>query len=149
MKELKIVYMNSSHLISLAELEEECFSEPWTLNGLKQELSNPNACFLVATINNETVGYIGCYYIVPEGFITNIAIFKQFRRKGIAKALLRDLFKFSKMKKIKSISLEVRASNSNAINLYKKVGLQKVGIRKNFYSLPREDAIIMTKWFNY
>ena len=85
--------------------------------------------------------------MLDEGYITNVAVFPQYRKKGVATALIKRVFELAREKKLAFVSLEVRVSNSNAIALYKKAGFKEEGRRKSFYRDPREDALIMTKRF--
>ncbi len=143
----KITDMSEGHIDSIAALEKQCFSMPWSKNSLINELSNVNSHFLVAIDENERVlGYIGFNYVCDEGYITNVAVFQNYRRCGVAKTLLKYIIDFGYKKNLKFVSLEVRQSNLSAICLYKSLDFVNVGLRKNFYSLPKEDAIIMTKY---
>jgi ribosomal-protein-alanine N-acetyltransferase len=93
------------------------------------------------------VGYGGMYTVLNEGYVTNIGVLPQFRRKGIGKSLVEKLLDYSKEKNLEFLTLEVRVSNKAATNLYKSFGFESVGNRKNFYSNPTEDALIMTRYF--
>ncbi len=149
MIEFKIKLMSERHLEEVARLGKICFSVPWSKTSLKEEINNENASFLVAVDKNEKVfGYTGFTFVLDEGYITNIAVFPQYRGNGVAKKLLEALVKFAQDKKLKFISLEVRKSNVSAVSLYKKLNFLSVGLRKNFYSYPKEDAIIMTRYLN-
>ena len=104
---------------------------------------------MVAVDKNEKVfGYTGFTFVLDEGYITNIAVFPQYRGNGVAKKLLEALVKFAQDKKLKFISLEVRKSNVSAVSLYQKLNFLSAGVRKNFYSYPKEAAIIMTRYLN-
>ncbi len=144
----KLVKMEEVHLDSLAELESVCFSQPWSREGLAEELENPLACFVVAQMEGENgiqvIGYAGMHCVVGECYITNVAVFPQYRRQGAAKALVQYLIDFAKGQDGEFISLEVRNSNENAIALYERLGFRTVGVRRNFYSAPTEDGRIMT-----
>ncbi len=144
--DLKIVKMSHSHVEELALIEEECFSVPWTVNGLKEELSNSHARFYVAVCDGVVAGYIGAHNIVGEVYITNVAVKNSFRKKGIGKALVDHLVCEGISENADFVTLEVRKSNNNAIRLYEKTGFSVVGERKDFYSSPREDALLMTKF---
>ena len=149
MIEFKIKLMSERHLEEVARLEKICFSVPWSKTSLKEEINNENASFLVAVDKNEKVfGYTGFTLVLDEGYITNIAVFPQYRGNGVAKKLLEALVKFAQDKKLKFISLEVRKSNVSAVSLYQKLNFLSAGVRKNFYSYPKEDAIIMTRYLN-
>ncbi len=139
--------MSEKYLPQLAALEKSCFSEPWSQDAFKTELSKENALFLLALNNEKVLGYIGSYFVLEECYITNIAVCFEARKKKIATKLLNRLIDIMTAKnKCRSISLEVRESNIPAINLYRKFNFQKVGFRKKFYRNPTESAYIMT-WF--
>ena len=143
-----IVPMNADHLDEVAELERICFSTPWSRNMLAEELDNACSAFLVAVDANEkVVGYAGLQVVLDEGYIANIAVFPEHRRKGVAGQLLQVFMNFAEADRLAFLTLEVRASNQAAIALYANRGFEEVGRRKNYYEHPREDAIIMTKEF--
>lgn len=143
----EIVPMDRSHLEQVAALERECFSHPWTEAMLEEELYNSQASFLVAEDGEGGVlGYAGLHVVLDEGYIDNIAVEEPARKHGVASALL-DVFCRFGAANLAFLTLEVRASNAPAIALYKKYGFQEVGLRPNFYTAPREDAIIMTREF--
>ena len=106
-----------------------------------------NTAFYVARLNDVIVGYMGVSKVAGEGYVTNVAVLPQYRRKGIAKALLQFVINDCK-NQLEFISLEVRVSNTAAISLYKSFDFKEVGLRKRFYTHPQEDALIMTKTFN-
>ena len=139
--------MDKSHIAEIARIERECFSLPWSENSLEQELENENAHFLTALLGDDTVGYIGVIEICGEADITNVAVDPRFRRFGIGKKLLKSAEKGATERKCESITLEVRISNAAAISLYEKSGYERVGVRKEFYEKPTEDALLMTKYF--
>ncbi len=132
--------MTEEHISEIAKLERECFSSPWSENSLTSEINNKLAKFLVAIESEEVLGYGGMHLVGGEGFITNIAVFKKHRNKGVALNICKELISSCSY----SISLEVRQSNTVAIKLYEKLGFKKVGQRKNFYEIPTEDAYIYT-----
>ena len=145
-----IVPMNADHLDEVAELERICFSVPWSRNMLAEELGNALSAFLVALDDSgKVVGYAGVQVVLDEGYITNIAVRPECRRQGIAKKLLKVFLDFAQAHQLAFLSLEVRASNYDAIALYGSRGFRSVGRRKNYYEHPKEDAIIMTKEFDY
>lgn len=147
MLEFEIKSMSEHHLEEVSRLEKICFSVPWSKVSLKEEIDNENANFLVAVDKNEKIlGYAGLNFVLDEGYITNVAVFPQYRCNGIAKKLLETLVDFAQDKNLKFISLEVRKSNISAISLYKNLEFLAVGVRKNFYSCPKEDAVIMTRY---
>jgi len=143
-QDIKIQPMTADNVQAVAQIEAECFSEPWSLAGLEAELTNPLAVFLTAAIDDITAGYGGMHCVAGCGYITNIAVLPAFHRMGIGAAILASLIAHGKANKLEAITLEVRTSNLAAISLYQKFGFAKEGIRPNFYSKPREDAMIMT-----
>ena len=147
---VRIVPMNADHLDEVAELERICFSVPWSRNMLAEELDNLLSAFLVALDDSDkVVGYAGVQVILDEGYITNVAVRPECRRQGIAAKLLQVFLDFAKANQLAFLTLEVRASNYDAIALYGSRGFRSVGRRKNYYEHPKEDAIIMTKEFEY
>ena len=143
----KLVPMDKSHLQGIAAIEKECFSTPWTVPMLEEELNNLCACFIVAEGEDGSVlGYAGLHVAVDEGYIDNVAVEEAARRHGVASALLDVFCRFAAVN-LAFLTLEVRASNQAAIALYEKHGFHQAGLRKGYYQHPREDAIIMTREF--
>lgn len=149
MKQVKIVPMAAEHLDRLEQLERMCFSRPWSKKMLAEELDNQCAAFLVA-VEPETekaVGYAGLLVVADEGYITNVAVDPSCRRQGVAAQLLRVFDNFAKGNHLAFLTLEVRPSNAAAIALYEGFGFREVGRRRNYYDLPKEDALILTKYY--
>ena len=145
---VQIVPMNGDHLDEVAELERICFPDPWSRNMLKEELENDLAAFLVALDGQGAVaGYAGLQVVLDEGYILNVAVRPDCRRRGVAGQLLEVFLNFARGNRLAFLTLEVRASNYGAIALYGSRGFRSVGRRKNYYEHPKEDAIIMTKEF--
>ena len=146
---VRIVPMTADHLDEVAELERICFSTPWSRNMLAEELDNALSAFLVALDDSgKVVGYAGLQVVLDEGYITNIAV-PECRRQGVAGKLLQVFLDFAQGNHLAFLTLEVRASNYDAIALYGSRGFRSAGRRKNYYEHPKEDAIIMTKEFEY
>ncbi len=137
--------MTKEHLSKVAELEKECFSQPWSEEGLGAELTKSEARFFVCEAEGEVAGYMGMHIILDECYITNVAVFPKARRKGVGEALVKNAVAVASEESCSFISLEVRVSNASAIALYEKTGFVAVGERKNFYSSPTENGLIMTK----
>lgn len=146
--DISVIPIEQRHIKEIARLEEICFSEPWSEEGIL-EAYRLGTKFFAAEADKKLIGYIGIKAVIDEGYITNIAVFPEFRRRGVAKALLNKVFEFAKEKGLSFVSLEVRPSNTEAVSLYEKTGFREEGRRKNFYRLPLEDALIMTKRFSY
>ena len=136
--------MTEDDINSIAELEKECFSEPWSETSLRDELTNETARFYVLRDGKNLLGYIGANNICNEVYITNVAVNSECRGKGYGKILVNHLIKQSEAERAFFITLEVRKSNENAIKLYEKCRFKLIGERKNFYSKPTEDALIYT-----
>ena len=151
MNNIKIVPMNADHLESLERLERICFSRPWSRKMLAEELENQCAAFLVAedAVTGNALGYAGLLVAADEGYITNVAVFPEQRRRGIAGQLLQVFLNFAEANHLAFLTLEVRPSNAAAIALYQGFDFQEAGRRKNYYQQPREDAIIMTREFEH
>lgn len=142
---VRIVPMSGDHLDEVAALERACFPDPWSRDMLKEELENDLAAFLVALDEKEAVaGYAGLQVVLDEGYILNVAVRPDCRRRGVAGRLLQVFLDFAKGNRLAFLSLEVRASNYEAIALYGSRGFRSAGRRKNYYEHPREDALIMT-----
>ncbi len=139
---MKIVPMQEKHLAAIAGIEKECFSFPWSEDALREELGK--GVFLVAESGEKTLGYAGCQTVLDEGYITNVAVSKASRKKGVGSALMRRLLEEAEKRGLSFLTLEVRASNSEAIRLYKKFGFGKAGVRKGYYDKPKEDAELWT-----
>ena len=143
-----IVPLEQRHIKDIASLEALCFSEPWSEEGIL-EAYRLGTKFFIAENSKQLMGYIGIKAVIDEGYITNVAVYPQYRGIGVATALINKVFDFAKEKGLSFVSLEVRASNTAAVSLYEKTGFKEEGRRKDFYRLPREDALIMTKRFSY
>lgn len=131
---------------AIAELERQTSAEPWSKNGILDSMS-ASTLFFVAKQNNKIIGYIGFTPVSDEGYITNVAVFKEYRKKGVATLLLNRIINEAVLKNLSFVSLEVRVSNKDAISLYNRLSFKKEGLRKAFYRNPTEDAIIMTRRF--
>ncbi len=139
--------MAAAHVPGVAELEKICFQDPWSENSVASELQNPLSLWLVAVDGQTVVGYIGSQSVQSESDMMNVAVHPDYRRQGIAEALVELLILELSEKGSHALMLEVRVSNDPAIALYEKLGFRQVGLRKNYYRNPREDARIMRKDF--
>lgn len=143
----QVVPMDRSHIPQIVQLEQTCFSVPWTENMLTDALFDPQASFIVAEDDEgNVVGYAGLHAILDEGYIDNVAVEPDARRHGVASALLEVFCRFGAAN-LAFLTLEVRASNEAAIGLYEKHGFHRAGLRPGYYQKPREDAVIMTREF--
>lgn len=144
---MELVKLTEAHIPQMVELEKICFSMPWTADMIRSELNNPSCLYLAAVDGDTLVGYIGVQTVLDEGYINNVAVRPEYRRRGIAAALISLLADQAQAIGLAFMTLEVRESNAPAIALYEKLGFTTVGRRKNYYEKPREDAILMTIFF--
>ena len=137
--------MTAAHVSQIAELEKLCFSDPWSEKSIETELSCRLSVWLVALEGEQVVGYVGSQTVIDESDMMNIAVHPDFRRRGIAEALVAELEAALRRRGSRALTLEVRDSNAPAIALYEKLGFAQVGLRKNYYRNPKEDARILRK----
>ena len=140
-----ITNMSERHVQQVAELEKRCFADPWSEKSIASELKNPLALWLVADDNGRVAGYVGSQTVIDESDMMNVAVHPDYRQRGVATALIRELMEQLRRRGSRCLTLEVRASNENAIRLYRKLEFQEVGCRKNYYRNPKEDALILRK----
>lgn len=145
----EIVNAELRHLEQLLQIENRCFSVPFTREQMLSQMPDSMHEFLVAEAENgDVLGYVGMMYVLDEGYISNVAVSPDYHRTGIADALITRLLQIAKELELSFVTLEVRESNAPAIALYEKNGFSPVGRRKNYYTLPTEDAILMTSYLN-
>lgn len=142
-KQFEIVKFDISHAAAAAEVEKASFSQPWSEQSLLSQLERDDSCMFAAVCKGETVGWSGMEHSFGEGSVLNIAVLPQYRGLGMGEALTAALIQKSKELKLDWLMLEVRPSNIAAVTLYKKLGFAEIGKRPNFYSFPREDALLM------
>lgn len=135
--------MTKDDIDDVYKVEEDCFVDPWSKEAIRQELKNNLARYIVAEIDGKVVGYVGVWFVLDEGHITNVAVHSDYRGKKIGDKLIKELVGLCKENNMSAITLEVRVSNIVAQNLYKKYGFKIGGIRKEYYSDNKEDAMIM------
>ena len=139
---IEIVKMKECHVSAVAELEKQFFSAPWDEASVRSELTNKLALWLVALGGETVVGYVGSQTVLQEADMMNIAVAESHRRRGIARMLVEELIR---QLDAYQLTLEVRASNAPAIALYESLGFRQVGLRKNYYRNPKENALILRK----
>ena len=137
--------MQREDAAAAAALEAACSREAWSESAYGSAALDSNALYLVAEEGDELVGCCGTWQSFEEGDICNVAVEESRRRRGIGEAMLRELMRMAGQRGIENFTLEVRCSNLAAIRLYEKLGFTKEGLRKGFYSNPREDALILWK----
>ena len=138
--------MTENHVAQVAELEKICFgSAAWSENSVASELNNELSQWIVAEEEGKVLGYVGSQTVMDESDMMNIAVHPDCRKQGIATVLISGLIDTLKLRGSRCLTLEVRVSNLPAIALYQKMGFLQVGLRKNYYRNPKEDAIILRK----
>ena len=149
--------MQIDDLEQVMPIEEANFSIPWTETGFFTFLIRDDALFLVAEEDGEILGYLGILISFDESEITNVCVAEKARRRGIGRALMEDaareldptLWMWSGLVmqdgKVRVIHLDVRLSNTPARNLYESLGFVQDGLRKGYYDLPKEDAVLMSR----
>ncbi len=140
---MEVISLSQKNAAEVAEIEKLCFSHPWSEQTLFSEMGDNNSRFFGVFIENEPVGYIGGRTVAGETEIFNVAVKPNFRRRGIAKALIDRFIEAAREQGTDKIFLEVRTSNLGAINLYERCGFVFCGLRKNYYTDPTENAILM------
>ena len=145
---IEIKQATKKDIKDIASLEKQCFSAPWSENAVMESMEH-NTVFFKALYQNKFAGYIGVTAVADEGYISNIAVKKEFRENGIGSMLIDRAATFSRERRLSFLSLEVRVSNSAAISVYENLGFTKAGNRKDFYESPKEDGLIMTRRFIY
>ncbi|MCK5426435.1 MAG: ribosomal protein S18-alanine N-acetyltransferase [Thermodesulfovibrionia bacterium] len=137
--------MSFADIQDVQAIEKQCFTTPWNISSFKHELGNKDTILKIAVFNEKIVGYICLRTLLDVTYILNLTVIPDFRRMGIASMLFRDALQELRKSKpdIKGITLEVRESNSAAINLYGKLGFKVTGRRNDYYQKPQENAVIM------
>ena len=141
--------IDSRAAASLAVIEQACFSHPMTETQIASLMKQETSSFFVVCEENQgiMVGSAWTQTVLDEGYIGNVGVLPEYRRQGIADALLDALENDAQERGLAFLTLEVRVSNMPAITLYEKHGYRRAGLRPSYYSDPKEDAILMTKEF--
>lgn len=143
---MDIIKLNEEHIKAIHIIEESCFASPWSENTIEALIKSDNAQCFGCVEDEILVGYIALEWVMDEGSLTNLAVLPEYRCRGIAQKLTNSLLEEAVKRKLQFVTLEVRVTNTPASELYKKSGFEEVGVRKGYYSNPREDALLMTKY---
>lgn len=135
------------HAEAINRVDISSFTKPWSIDTVKTLLNSDSACVFGAFDGEQLIGYIALEWVLDEGSLTNLAVMPEYRRQGIAEALVHELLSNASSLKLQFVTLEVRVSNLPAIGLYQKLSFQQVGKRPAYYSAPCEDALLMTRYF--
>lgn len=137
--------MTAADVPGVARLEASNFSMPWSEKAFYEQLNNEYALYMVAVYDEILIGVCGLLESFEEADICNVSVESSYQNKGVAFKMLNVLMEEGARRGIIAFTLEVRAGNSKAIHLYKKLGFKEAGIRPGFYERPKEDALIMWK----
>ncbi len=143
---MEIRSMTEADLSEVCAIENEIFSDPWSREDFRNSLLDDKNDYLVVEIDGRIAGYCGYWGVAGEGDIFNVAVKQEYRRQHVGETMLKALISKGLARGITSFTLEVRSSNEPAIRLYESLGFEKAGIRREFYTKPKEDAVIM--WLN-
>jgi len=138
--------MQSRDIKTIMEIEQSSFTAPWSELSFFNEVYHANSLAKVALLDNSVVGYICTRHVLDEGHILNLAVHKDFRRRGIATELMQRVLEELKEKGCRLLYLEVRVSNIDAIKFYERFGFKVASFRRKYYSSPNEDAALMMRW---
>lgn len=141
---ISVVSAREEHIPEIGRLEEVCFSAPWTRAMLARQLADGSHVLLCALAGELVTGYAGFSYVLDEGYIGNVAVDPDWRGRGIGAALVETMLARARALDLAFLALEVREGNAVARTLYAHRGFEIVGMRKNYYEKPVENAILMT-----
>ena len=144
----RLVEAGEQTVLEIAAIETECFSLPLTQEQIGRLIRDDHTRWIAVREENGLVGYVWVQTVLDEGYIGNVAVRRVSRRRGAGDRLLEALDDLAQDEKLRFLTLEVRAGNVPAVALYEKHGYCRTGLRKGYYSAPREDAVLMTKEFS-
>lgn len=140
-------YMREEDIDQILEVEQASFTLPWSREAFYNELrTNRFAVYLVLEEKEKILGYCGAWIVIDEAHVTNVAILPDYRGRKLGEAMMQKMMSVAREMGARSMTLEVRVTNHVAQSLYRKLGFQDGGIRKNYYSDNQEDGLVM--WVN-
>lgn len=142
---MEYILMDKSHVEAIADLEQQCFADPWSITSISSELKNPLSLWIVAMDGPVLAGYVGSQSVMGWADMMNLAVAPAYRCRGVGASLVQELIKRLQENQVTCLTLEVRVSNVPAIQLYHKLGFTEVGRRPGYYHNPKEDALILRK----
>ncbi|MGN0407590.1 MAG: ribosomal protein S18-alanine N-acetyltransferase [Bacteroides sp.] len=137
--------MREEDLDEVEAIEKASFSIPWSRNSIKDAMNTPDNVYIVCEEDGHIAGYCGMWTVLGEGNIVNVAVGEAYRRRGIGREMMDSLIERGLEKQVDIFFLEVRQSNEAAKHLYESAGFKNIGLRKNFYEKPCEDACVMSR----
>jgi [ribosomal protein S18]-alanine N-acetyltransferase len=141
----KYVPLAEEHIPLIMEIEGKCFSEPWRPEDFLKLIQNPDAICLCATARGRVAGYSCCWTLIESAELGSLAVDPEFQGRGIGRKLLERTARACRQRGVIAVFLEVRSSNIRAIELYERNGFCRIGLRRGYYSRPKEDALIMKR----
>jgi len=142
--EILIQDLRPEDISAVLTIEKASFTTPWSEILFMNEIFKPRSLPKAGMIGEKLVGYICANYLLEEGHILNVTVHSDFRKQGIASRLVQYMIKLLRKEGCRTIFLEVRISNEAALRMYQKAGFIEIAKRKAYYTLPIEDAVIMT-----
>ena len=142
---LTVRNMIESDVEAIASMESTVFSDAWTAKSIEDTYNQSQAFIVTAKLDDKVAGYCIVYFVLDEGEIARVAVDKCSRRQGVGRKLLEQVEIICKEKGITRLMLDVRESNESARGFYKSLGFEEDGVRKNFYEMPKENAVLMSK----
>ena len=137
--------MSVEDLEQVVEIEKALFSDPWTKEGFFTFLTKENTMFFVVEEKGKILAYCSMQTVLDQGDILNVAVCPEPQKEGIGYFLVDSMLKMAEITGIHMVHLEVRESNGTARRLYERLGFKKDGLRKDYYTDPTENAVLMTK----
>jgi len=145
-EDLRIRPMEHGDVVRVAEVEEEAFTNPWKPRTFRRLIERSGPELWVAELpGSGVVGYFVLWIVDGEGELANLAVAPDHRRRGIGSALLERALERAREGGVRSLFLEVRVSNDEALRLYEGRGFEVIAERKAYYDRPKEDALVMMK----
>lgn len=144
MSDVSLRALTASDSQAVWNMELRCFTDPWSADAVRETLSDENVSAIGAyDESGNLIGFGMVYVAADEADLADIAVSPARRRSGIGRALLKGLVSIASQRGAAAAYLEVRQSNTAAISLYTSAGFEALGVRKNYYRSPTEDAVVM------
>lgn len=137
--------MTEGDLGAVLEIERAAFTVPWTPATFRGLLRRADSHLRVAEAGGRIVGYAAVWIVADQAELGDIAVSAEWRRRGVGRLLLASVFELVRERGVRELYLEVRVSNADARRLYERHGFHEVGLRRNYYDRPREDALVLRR----
>jgi len=140
---IRVRIMRPEDLATVAQIEQDSYSVPWSESTFRNLILRTDTDLICAEIDSELVGYAVCWYVVDQGELGNVAVDLPWRGRGIGGRLVLAILDRARRRGAREVFLEVRRSNTTAQRLYRRLGFREIGVRKQYYVRPVEDALVM------